>query len=194
MSHIFTDPDLAELDRIWPVGQMLSVPTGGTILIAGAYYGRYFRYLKDRFPTASIIGYEPNPDAYHIALNLPWTSLYPRALGTANRKVRMTVEGDGSNCIRPGSTERYAYAVDAVEAILNLGKIDLFLMNMEGSEWSVLPYLLDEMMHHRIETLAIQFHPTYVSSVRMLVVLEYLSSYYRLLYDNIPTWSYWKRI
>jgi hypothetical protein len=37
MSHTFTNPENAELDRIWPLGQKLKVSDGGKIIVVGKH-------------------------------------------------------------------------------------------------------------------------------------------------------------
>lgn len=200
MKHTFTDPDLLALDKIWPIGQMLEVPEHGSIVVAGAYEGRYVHYLSEMFPKAFIVGYEPQRASYRIASN----RLQGRAgivfinagLGTGDREVRMfNSETDGANIIREGGKLSRVVIKDAVNEIHSRlpRTVDLFVMNMEGSEWAVLPYLMDEMLHHRIRSFAIQFHPDYVSAERAFRVREQLSWYYHLIHNDYPSWTYWKR-
>lgn len=194
MRHDFTDPDLMELDRIWPLGQLLTVPDNGTILVAGAYEGRYIAYLHQMFPKALIVGYEPQGAAFDVACNrTPDAKLYNYGLATASREMWLGRYGtDGASVL---TTDGCAFAenmVDAVKAIQNIPPIDLFVMNMEGYEWALIPYLLDEMMHHRIRSLAIQFHAEYVSSERANRVLDYLGEYYLNTF-KCPGWTYWER-
>lgn len=194
MKHTFTDPDLAELDRIWPLGQLLTVPDNGTILVAGAYEGRYIAYLHEMFPQTAIHGYEPQDVACEGAANrVPDAELYDSGLATANRKMFLGRYGtDGASVLADEGFAQSVNMVDAVEAIQGIPPIDLFVMNMEGYEWALIPYLLDEMMHHRIRALAIQFHPEYVSVERSQRVLDYLGEYYLNTF-NCPGWTYWER-
>lgn len=83
---------------------------------------------------------------------------------------------------------------DAVEVIHGLGPpVDLAVLNMEGGEWPLIPYLLDNLMHHRIASMAIQWHPKYVSNARACRVTDYLGEYYTVGYNDFPTWTHWTR-
>lgn len=198
MTHTFTDPDLIELDRIWPLGQLLEVPEHGSIVVAGAYHGRYIHYLNEMFPTAGIVGYEPQREAFHkcrerFLLN-SFVVIKGDGLGTANREVYLgRVGSDGASLME---VDGPVYRVQILDSVQELQRrpdpIDLFLMNMEGSEWALIPYLLGEMMYHRIRTLAIQFHTEYVSHERSQRVISYLSEYYNNTF-NCPGWTYWER-
>jgi hypothetical protein len=187
----FKDPDLAELDRIWPLGQQLVVPDKGTIVVAGAYEGRYMRYLRERFPTADIWGYEPQESK-----GFKDPKLCGYGLATNNRTMMVSWVGtDGATLVgKPTPNQQPVRVWDAVEVVaLRNPEVSLAIFNMEGSEWAVLPYLLDEMMHHRIASMAIQFHPKYVSEGRANRVLSYLDEYYDRKYWDYPTWTHWVR-
>jgi len=197
MTHTFTDPDLIELDRIWPLGQKLVMPDGGTILVAGAYEGRYMHYLSEMFPKASVIGYEPQPTAFKTLLSrtrpLLNTVIYCKGLATRERYMELGNYGtDGASVLTHAGERKDVEMLDAVEAIQSVDPLALFVMNMEGYEWALLPYLLDEMMHHRIASFAIQFHPAYVSPGRAQRVMDYLGEYYNNTF-NCPSWTYWQR-
>jgi len=199
MKHIFTDPDLIGLDRIWPLGQQLTVPENGTIVVAGAYEGRYVHYLSEMFPTAYIHGYEPQDEARSMAekrlkgRNRVRFSRY--ALGTANRSMSLGKQGtDGASFMENLGKAGMITVLDAVDVLHGLPPVDLLVLNAEGSEWSLLPYLMDEMMQHRIKSLAIQFHPGYVSTARAEEVLLKLRQYYAEKSGTYPSWTLWERI
>ena len=191
MNHVFTDPDLLELDRIWPLGQQLVVPEFGTIIVAGAYEGRYMHYLSKRFPKARVFGFEPQESKIDAARK--YGTVYNYGLATANRSVSMGQSGtDGASIANLNGEVEFVEMRDAVEAIHLVAKtVDLAIFNMEGSEWALIPYLLDEMIHHRVKSMAIQFHPHYVSPEREIRVLKYLDEYYERQYYDYPIWTYW---
>lgn len=199
MSHVFTDPDLIELDKIWPLGRQLIVSELGTIVVAGAYKGRYLHYLSELFPRALLYGYEPQAKPFAELQKRfrgsPRIVLANYGLATANRKMWMDFKDDGSSAV---STTDHGFQTvtmtDAVEVIQSIGtQVDLFVINMEGNEWVLIPHLLDELIHHRIKSLAIQFHPQYVSEQRAEYVLKYLYQYYESSHEGYPDWTYWIR-
>lgn len=204
MKHTFTDPDLIELDRTWPIGQMLDVPENGTIVVAGAYKGRYMHYLSELFPTAYLIGFEPRQSVMVEAQKrlgarigaLLKIQFFNQGLATADRfSVMGRADSDGASVVEVGGEHCDVQMVDAVEALQSFNPIDLLLLNMEGSEWALIPYLLDEMMHHRIASIALQQHTKYASKERISRVWSYLAEYYDLVYSDgkLDGWSYWRR-
>lgn len=197
MKHTYTDPDLAELDRIWPIGQMLEAPKDfSVIVVAGAYKGRYIAYLSEMFSQAQFVGYEPQQDAYESLVLRFATSkrvqIIKAGLGTGNRQVAMGKSGtDGASVLSTSGKTTWVKLFDAIEAMP--AYIDLLVLNMEGYEWALLPYLLNEMMHHRIASLAIQFHYDYVSTQAANRVIEQLSEYYHCPYSDENHWTYWRK-
>lgn len=196
MKHDFTEPDLAELDRIWPIGQMLAVSDKGAIIVAGAYEGRYIAYLHEMFPMAEIHGFEPQEHAFLVASKRApaRVTLYCSGLATKERRMQMGHSNtDSASVLVHAGHLQDVSMIDAVEAIQSIPPIDLFVMNMEGYEWALIPYLLDEMMHHRIKSLAIQFHADYVSLQRAQRVRDYLGEYYTLAFADTNNWTLWER-
>jgi hypothetical protein len=199
MKHIFTEPDLIALDNIWPLGQRLDVSDGGTIVVAGAYEGRYIHYLNEMFPAAHIVGYEPQYDPFIKSCERfnsnKQVEIRNYGLTTCERDTELGLAGtDGASavCFR-GQNEMVHMANIVEELQIQAHEIDLFVINMEGSEWAVVPYVLDEMMHHRIKSMAVQFHHDYVSVGRAARVKNYLREYYDLDYEDTNNWTLWKR-
>jgi len=198
--HVFSDPDLAELDRIWPLGRQLVVPEHGDIVVVGAYEGRYMTYLRDLFPTASLTGYEPQTAKFDILKSRfagqQQVIVFNAGLATAARSVLLGNIGTDGATVATTSNHGYAKIKmwDAVEELSSHLSIDLLLMNCEGSEWPLIPYILDEMLHHRIRSMAIQFHPQYVSIERCNRVVSYIREYYTQEYFDWPNWCYFVRM
>lgn len=192
----FSCADLSELDEQWPLGKKLVVPESGTIVVAGAYRGRYLHYLSELFPTAGLFGYEPQKAAFHQAQRrVEKAVVFNYGLGSASRSVTMGNTGtDGASVINPSGFRKLVELRDASEVLGVYPVIDLLVMNMEGYEWALIPYLLAEMMHHRIKSMAIQFHPEYVCPERAGRVFgELLWYYHHENYWDYPTWTYWQR-
>jgi FkbM family methyltransferase len=177
------------------------VPENGTIVVAGAYKGRYLHYLSEMFPTAWLYGYEPQKEAFMEAKSRlgDKAHLFNKGLSTSERMAAVGSYGtDGCSALSNKGARNILEMFDAVEAldvsILAFRvSIDLLILNCEGSEWALIPYLMIEMMHHRIASMAIQFHPEYVSPQRAARVRDYLSEYYSKTYEDTNNWTYWKR-
>lgn len=186
------DVDLGDFKSVMP---FLVVPENGVVVVAGAFKGAYLKYLSQRFPTANLHGFEPQKEAYEEALkNLAGckVTLYNQGLATATRDVWCGKHGsDGCSVASSEGELQRLEMVDAVQAFNSIGgAIDLLVLNAEGSEWPLLPYLMDEMMHHRIKTMAVQFHPDYVSSACVNRVVAALDEYYNRVHWDWPHWTY----
>lgn len=193
------DSDLDELDRIWPLGKKLVVPDGGTVLVAGAYEGRYMDYVATRFKPATVIGYEPQPDKAAIAEerlrsrhDRETFHVYDKALGIHDCFVSLTDRGtDGcqvSQSMLDDPRENIVGMI-GIESVLDMyPQIDLFICNMEGYEIPLLSYLWAAAMLPEITSLAVQFHSPNLILPSMLTKL-----YGQPVYNDFPTWTYWKQ-
>lgn len=185
-----TTEDLDELDRIWPLGKQLVVPDGGTVLVAGAYEGRYMHYVETRFKPGLIIGYEPQKEKAAIAserLRSTKSIVIPEGIGVHTCMVAMDQYGtDG--CRIAQFTARDMVRLNSIDHVLDgIGKpVDLFICNMEGYEAPLLSYLLTMGRIKEIKSLAIQFHS---EKPRLFNALA--DHYGAPIYDEFPTWCYW---
>lgn len=184
--------DLDELDRIWPLGKKLIVPDGGTVLVAGAYEGRYMHYVATRFKPGLIVGYEPQKEKAAIAQErlrgVNNTIVIDEGIGVHACKAAMERYGtDG--CRIGGFTSNDMVRLNGIEQVLdgmNDG-VDLFICNMEGYEIPLLAYIWASGMLPEIRSLAVQFH-----SVDNLIVPTMLTRLYGApIYNDFPTWCYW---
>lgn len=193
--------DTSHLGEFQPILPLLKVPDHGTIVVAGCYEGNYVEHLHGMFPTAHIIGFEPQFAPWVTAnarfFQNPRITILNEGLGTGTREMTLDNRDTvGATVVGTGSRSHHARAsmVDAVEALHGFGVIDLMVLNMEGYEWVLLPHLLNELMQHKIRRLAVQFHSEYVSPREAALLLDRLNDYYLCLHNNYPAWTYWTRI
>lgn len=193
------DPDLQALDDIWPIGRQLAIPDGGTVVIAGAYKGRYMHYIADRFPRArEIIGFEPQKEAYFEAINRVknYENCFVAnlALGTHTElPVSMGKSGtDGCSFLSSDLPIEQVKMVEFSEA-LQLHKypnIDCFICNMEGYEYHLLPHILKNKLHEKIKSMAVQFHSEVALGEQ--TIRASLNEYYGEPIQS-PGWCYWRK-
>lgn len=193
------DPDLLALDEIWPIGRQLVIPDGGTVLIAGAYRGRYMHYIAELYPKADlIIGFEPQKQEAQTAF---WRThqyancaVVARAIGTeTNEAVPMGRWGtDGCSLVATNGKLGLVSMVEFSEAMKQhrLSVVDCFICNMEGYEYELLPYLFKKGLHKKINSIAIQFH----SEVQLgeETIRSTLNAYYSEPIHS-PGWEYWRK-
>ena len=191
-NHVFTDPDLQELDRIWPLGQKLVVPDGGRVLVAGAYEGRYMDYICSRFEPGLVIGFEPQLVAATRArqrLEKHGESALVISEGIGVHDCMVTFESHGTDGCKVGSVDasrlQYLRGIDSV--LFQFGPLDLFICNMESYEYALLPYLVGSDQIGRIKSLAVQFH------CDNLACRDLMDRHYGApTYSDFPTWMYWR--
>lgn len=201
-----TNNQTANLGYFNAVMPLLSVPENGVIVVAGAWKGDYLQWLGEQFPRRRLYGFEPQRDAYEQTTAKVQASpteavaaaaMFNYGLSTATRTVHAGRCGTDGGSVYTTDGKREAWQMrDAVELLHEIAPmIDLLLLNAEGSEWSLIPYLLDEMMHHRIASIALQQHTKYASKERIARVKSYLAEYYDLIYTDgqLDGWEYWRR-
>lgn len=204
----FSSPDLNELDRIWPLGQQLVVPDGGVIFVAGAWRGRYCRYLSERFPNAKIYGFEPQRDAYRIALDKISDPLgqylnveiFPFGIGTQGSVTPMgDGNTDGCSVFKKSGTmvNGLFESSHAIRAWLGVERVALAVLNMEGFEYRLLNDWLNHGQIHFYDALAVQFHPELAGERKDVendrIVMGLHGHYGYPKYADWPHWVYWRK-
>lgn len=184
------EADLDELDRIWPLGKQLVVPDGGTVLVAGAYEGRYMHYVASRFKPGLIVGYEPQKEKAAIAKErlrgLNNVIVIDEGIGVHACNVAMERYGtDG--CRVAEFTSKDMVRLNSIDHVMDgIGKpVDLFICNMEGYEVPLLAYLIATERIWEFTSLAVQFHSR--SKMDQMIT----DHFGRAVYNDYPTWCYW---
>jgi len=194
MNHVFTDPDLAELDRIWPLGRQLVVPEGGKVLVAGAYKGRYMDYVCTLYKPGMVLGYEPQHDAALEARNRvkKHHNAFVISAGIGVHDCMVTMENLNTDGCKVGVVDpAHLVMFRGIEGVLSqFEPVDLFICNMETYEKFLIPYLLGSGLMEQIRSLAIQFHEA-IPNRRIWDKLE--NHYGRPVYDDYPVWCYFQR-
>lgn len=134
------DLDLDELDRIWPLGKQLVVPDGGTVLVAGAYEGRYMHYICTRFKPGKVLGFEPQVEKVPIAEDRlrqhgQLTKVFGLGIGVQDCLAFVQETGTDGCKISLAGVATGQVKLRSIDSILDEhGPIDLFICNMEGYE------------------------------------------------------------
>lgn len=134
----------------------------GTVVVVGAYKGDTTEFIVEHHPGVRILAWEPQIWA---ALQIPThdgqVRVYPYALGMENgQKILYESGTDAASLLRLPNyrTRTYVDVKDArqVFGFLGLTEIDLLFLNIEGSEYELIPYLLDYGLP--VATWMVQFH------------------------------------
>lgn len=151
----------------WSLAKKFGLPPNSTVFIIGAYQGLAMELLDEVYHPRHLVGFEPQLWAVENAtkrLQGRNYTLFPAGLGIEKGTFPMgEYHTDGCSFINTGPDSRTfgeGQLWDANETliILNPPKIDLMIINIEGYEWYLLPYLQENGWLDRIDRLAVQWH------------------------------------
>ncbi len=175
------------------------------IWIAGAYQGIQVRFFAQTYG-CHIRGFEPQIMAvktYLEPIDYPKLTIHNFGLGDKDGTFPMTLPAtDGCSFLDTNTAGPVpgplitAQMVDTAR-FLRLNKIknvDLFLMNMEGYEFTLLPYLMEKKLIERFDLLMVQFHLGWDTQARYGQIRADLEQTHELWWEyRTPAWVVWKR-
>lgn len=144
-----------------PLLRDMPIPPEGNIVIAGAYKGDTVEFLAKHHPDALIFAYEPQQWAFDEIEGGPNLIKYNVALGERDGVVKLhKFETDACYIeyvpdVWPEDSDVIADCIDARRELGRLFNIELFVMNMEGYEYTLIPYIIPFVP---IKRLLVQFH------------------------------------
>lgn len=164
----------------------------------GGYQGRWAKAIHDLYQPHLYV-FEPQDWAWKNcceALKGTGAKVYDYALGTySGMSVLGDYGRDGASLLKPKHEDRRdVFVRDAVQVLLNelhLTHIDLMLMNIEGYEYRLIPYLASNGILNRTDIFMVQFHKQIddPQTVEALKILR--EDHYSLWFYGI-TLSAWK--
>lgn len=198
--------EIEELIARWPLIKEFKLPEEANVIIIGAYKGLAMEALADLYSNVHIAGFEPQHWAWEEATerlkNYPNLRVLNMGLGIKDDLADMGEwHTDGASFINtgPGSREhgtaRLIEANWALTEFVKFEHIDLMMINCEGYEYYLIPYLRDKGWLDKIDRLAVQWHlfPQYdLDHDLMDAEIEDLitKDNFLLHYDERPTWTY----
>lgn len=171
----------------WP-----DLPPRAVVVEVGGYKGRWALQMIERYPSIRLHVYEPQPWAAAVcrAVLGERAQVYDYGLGVRDETLPMArYETDG--CTFVGGDGPALPLRDAAKALPK--QIGLMLINIEGYEYTLIPYLIAKGITPR--RLVVQFHThADVGGWGMAAVsAALLTARYRLLWDYGPTLMAWRR-
>lgn len=195
--------DLEELLERWPLGGTFNLAPDSTIVVVGAYKGITMDLLDELYSPKRIYGFEPQPWAAQEAANRlqlkPHCQVYNAALGMTEGMFEMGEWGtDGCSLVNTGQSARehgLGRMMPAETYLNNIPQIDLMVMNIEGYEYSLLPYLRSKEILPRISRLAVQWHNDLAPGMDETMMARYIDELhvvdgFLLRFDERPAWTY----
>lgn len=195
--------ELSDLLDRWPLARVLGLPPKSTVVVVGAYKGITMELIHELYQPKMLVGFEPQLWAVQEAQKrlsyIKNYTLIEGGLGTENAYLLMGEYGtDACSFVNNGPQSRvqeYGRMFEADEAlkILNLPKIDLMVMNIEGYEWELLPYLKQTGWLDKINMIAVQFHTGFGNDQHLPEVLDMMEEYGTVIWNTYPAWVMWNK-
>lgn len=206
--------EVRTLAIVWPLVWTFKLPAGATIVVAGAYRGNVMDLLAHAYPLHSrLIGFEPQGDALceasHRLAKWPNVELHEYAIGVEDGVFPMGEYGAeyaGFQNLNPADSRTGSGGIgigdmrDVVSVFrdLHLRQIDLLLLNMEGYEYKLVPYLVEHgyFVDGRIRRLVVQVHKDMPGNVGIEsdlgMALDTIERTHKRVYDELPQWGLWQ--
>lgn len=153
--------DISHVEAPWL--RDLELENGASIVVIGAYKGDTIEFLLEHHPTANITAFEPQEWAYNELcskfVNCERVTLYKHALGLGTvAEFPMHEYGTDAASLLEVKNSRAMQKVSVLDAhiLKDWQKIDLCVVNIEGFEYYLIPYILD--LEIRPVNWLIQFH------------------------------------
>ena len=137
----------------------------------------YFNFIKDRF--------KANPNI----------SVFQLALGNRNISSEIFLNADGSSTIRKIGHSETIHFIKFDEKMTELGieEIDLIKINIEGGEYELLEFLIENGWVRKVKNIQVQFHDFFPDAKeRMKKIHLALKTTHTLTYQFEFVWENWK--
>ena len=152
----------------------VDLPDGSVVVDVGAYIGEWSERILERadergVQDLQIHAFEPEPHAYKRLLagtgQDPRVQLHSFGLAGRDRAEQLTIGGPGSSLFVDPTTPGYLGATEidlrdagAVLSALDIDRVDLVKINIEGGEFELIDRLHETGWLARMGPLIIQFH------------------------------------
>ena len=168
----------------------------------GGYTGTWSKEIVDRY-NCRIIIYEPVNKYFnqlkHNFLEYNNVTLKNYGLGEENKNIKIERRGVQTSTQNP-QNQNYDEIIDikdvAQEDDLQIIKIDLMSINIEGGEYELLKRMIQSNMVEKIINIQIQFHewyPSYIESVKLRrLIQDELSKTHNLIFCYPFVWESWQ--
>ena len=164
----------------------------------GGNCGSWTKYMTDRYFCHARI-FEPVPEFHTHCANLfvdnPKVTVEPYALSDHNGNEEISVHHVDSSFFRKWE-EGYPHLVpvrDVAEVFADIPDVDLISINCEGSEFIILPRLIETGLIGKFEHVQIQFHRLYPDHERLRhLIRSSLAMTHNQSYAYPFVWESWR--
>lgn len=164
----------------------------------GGYEGSWAAEIVARYGSHIHI-FEPVPEYYQQICRRfernPKIHAYPFGLSNVTRSTSFGLESDASGQWKTTTDKVEVKLRDIVEILgeLNLPRVSLCKINIEGAEFELLNHLIDAGLIDRFENLQIQFHSFVPDATRRMEAIQSrLEQTHFLTYQYSFVWENWQ--
>jgi len=177
--NIFVD-NLEHYYSFFDIASRLPVNENGIIVDVGAFNGATTIIFSKQFPGRKVIGFEPHPSSFEVALKkcapYPDITLFPYALDNEKGEKDFYVSDNGLSSSLNSSLENISFRVNGKikvkvstldDMLASEGKILFIKLDTQGRELNILKgaetlkktkFILTEMNNHQIYDNACQYY------------------------------------
>jgi FkbM family methyltransferase len=168
------------------------------VMDLGGYTGVWAQQIIDKYnPNMYII--EPVPDFYNKMVskfsNNGKVKLLNIAVGSENKDDIIFINGDATSTnISNGKTINVKFnTIDVILGKYNLSQVDLIQINIEGGEYPLLEYMLENGLVNKFKNIQIQFHLGIEDDIkrRDKIRLGLINNGFKLNFDYSFVWESW---
>lgn len=177
----------------WPIDQH------ALVWEIGGYEGRWAAQMVEKYNPLMHI-FEPQIWAVKRLVDrfrtMPSISIHPYGFWTHHAFLRLWEhDTDGASVMRNDGRTSEICEFEDIYAFLNVDPVDVCLMNIEGAEFVLLPYLIGLGMMDHFRFFWCQFHPGLVQfgEEKYSRIYANLNNTHRVLWDYYPTAVAWER-
>lgn len=132
------------------------------VIDLGSFHGEFAKDIYNKYK-CHVYCFEPYKEFYDyskLVVIEDKIKFYNYALGDSETKKKIYFKEDETSFFNIGDNYEEILIKEYGKEItnLNIKKIDLMKINIEGAEYDLLEYILDNNFHAQIQNLQIQFH------------------------------------
>jgi len=168
------------------------------VIDAGGYEGGWAAKIAEKFDCTIYI-FEPvhvfTEQIRSRFIDNPKIHVYELALGAADGYAEIHLANDGSSVHTSGGDTEPIHVVDASQFFqdLDLSKIDLMKINIEGGEYDLLPNLIRSKYVQLIRDIQVQFHDFVPEAAEKAeTIRESLRLTHDLVWQYPFVWESWR--
>lgn len=167
----------------------------------GGYKGWFTQQIHSKYK-CNVYIFEPVLEYYQniekMFKGIPNIKSYPYGLSYKNDKVDIYFNDDSSSVYRnyKDKGKLQTITLKCIKDFIaenKINHIDILKLNIEGEEYPILDYIIENNLHLKIDNIQVQFHQWIENSVeKRNKIRDQLSKTHTLTYDFEFIWENWK--